>query len=95
MWADSLNNGTYKLDNVPLFAYGVNLHDVFAAVKRGRGPDPAPQNSGAVSIFRYRVLLRRTARKRARCTLFVALLSQEPFPPELGNAALRSDFLSG
>ena len=40
MWADSLGDGTYRLDNVPLFAYGVNLHDVFT-VKAVNG-DPRP-----------------------------------------------------
>ena len=29
MWADDLTEGTYKLDNVPLFAYDINLHDIF------------------------------------------------------------------
>ena len=31
MWADPLGNGKYRLDNIPLFAYDVNLGDVFLA----------------------------------------------------------------
>lgn len=38
MWADAIGDDIYRLDNVPLFAYDVNLHDVFKA-KRVVGDD--------------------------------------------------------
>jgi Domain of unknown function (DUF4265) len=31
MWADLLADGTYRLGNIPLFAYGINLGDTFTA----------------------------------------------------------------
>jgi Domain of unknown function (DUF4265) len=38
MWADKLADHRYRLDNVPLFVYGVGLGDVFT-VKRVDGDD--------------------------------------------------------
>jgi hypothetical protein len=34
MWADDLGNNRYRLDNVPLFAYGISYGDEFTARRR-------------------------------------------------------------
>jgi hypothetical protein len=40
MWCDALANGLYRLDNVPLFSYGLSLHDILS-VRNVEG-DPRP-----------------------------------------------------
>jgi hypothetical protein len=40
MWADDLGNGTFRLDNVPLFAYGISYGDIFSI--RLQDGDPRP-----------------------------------------------------
>ncbi len=54
MWADDLGNNRFRLDNVPLFAYGISYGDEFTAQPRENGLvfDHVISHGG---MFTYRV----------------------------------------
>jgi hypothetical protein len=78
MWADRLEGGKYRLDNIPSFAYGVSLGDIFEA-KAVEG-DPRPY---------FDRVLSRSGNRTFRITLAENLPESAVTSVEEAQAALK------
>ena len=78
MWCDPLGDSHYKLDNIPLFSYGINLHDIFLAKRVGDDSRPY-----------FDKVLERSGNRTCRVTILEGHPSDTRSTIELSIAELR------